>query len=266
MSRRARFLTPLGWALLTGLALVAAVGAERVAGPGMPDAAGDLLAGLALLAGGLRRGPSGSRSGPLSCWRAWPGCRRPDRRSPVCASRAARAPAAQLPERARRLARGAVVIGAAYVDGLVPELARSEWPTIALMAAVVTVAAWRHRTVGGVERRARAGAGRCRDDWRNARARCVRAPGRRRSGCGRGLDLLRRGGGHGRRPVGRPAVGPLDPCRRHWIGGRSRRPFRAGRARAALARSLGDPNVDVAYRVAGVATGSTRRAGSCGCR
>src|SRR5215217_4983274 len=50
---------------------------------------------------------------------------------------------------------GAVVMGAAYLDGLVPELARSEWPTIALMAAVVTVAAWRHRTAGGVERRAR---------------------------------------------------------------------------------------------------------------
>ena len=52
MPGRARFLTLLGWALLTGVALVAAVGAERVAGSGMPDAAGDLLAGLALVTGG----------------------------------------------------------------------------------------------------------------------------------------------------------------------------------------------------------------------
>ena len=69
----------------------------------------------------------------------------------------------------------AVVISAAYVDGLVPGARALEWPTIALMAAVVTVAAWRHRTVGGVERRARAAALAGAVDWRNACARCVRA-------------------------------------------------------------------------------------------
>jgi hypothetical protein len=48
------------------------------------------------------------------------------------------------------------IIGAAYVDGLVPALARSEWATIVLMIVVTGVAAWRHRSVTGAERRARA--------------------------------------------------------------------------------------------------------------
>ena len=48
------------------------------------------------------------------------------------------------------------MIAAAYVDGLVPALARAPWPTIALMAAVVGVAAWRRAGARGLERRARA--------------------------------------------------------------------------------------------------------------
>lgn len=53
----------------------------------------------------------------------------------------------------------AVVVAAAYADGLVPALARSPWPTIALMAAIVAIAARRHRTAAGAEqRRARAAA------------------------------------------------------------------------------------------------------------
>ena len=49
-----------------------------------------------------------------------------------------------------------VVIAAAYADGLIPDVARSEWGTLALMGAVLLVAVARHRAVGGVERRARA--------------------------------------------------------------------------------------------------------------
>ena len=47
------------------------------------------------------------------------------------------------------------VIAAAYVDGLVPNLARAPWPTIALMAAVVGAATWRRARARGLERRAR---------------------------------------------------------------------------------------------------------------
>ena len=50
------------------------------------------------------------------------------------------------------------VIAAAYADGLIPDVARSEWCTLALMGAVTLVAIARHRAVGGVERRARAAA------------------------------------------------------------------------------------------------------------
>jgi signal transduction histidine kinase len=47
------------------------------------------------------------------------------------------------------------VIAAAYVDGLVPDLARAPWPTIALMATVVGAATWRLVRARGLERRAR---------------------------------------------------------------------------------------------------------------
>ncbi|HET6687375.1 MAG TPA: hypothetical protein VFH02_12715, partial [Jiangellaceae bacterium] len=47
-----------------------------------------------------------------------------------------------------------VLIAAAYADGLVPTVARSPWTTIALMAAVLGVAAWRWSAAHGVERRA----------------------------------------------------------------------------------------------------------------
>ena len=48
------------------------------------------------------------------------------------------------------------VIAMAYLDGLVPAVARSPWVTIALMAAVVGAAAWRWAAARGLERRARA--------------------------------------------------------------------------------------------------------------
>lgn len=47
------------------------------------------------------------------------------------------------------------VIAAAYVDGLVPAVARLPWLTLALMAAVIAAAAWRWAAAHGVERRAR---------------------------------------------------------------------------------------------------------------
>jgi len=47
-----------------------------------------------------------------------------------------------------------VVVAAAYVDGLVPAVARQPWATIALVAAVLCVAWWRWRAANGVERRA----------------------------------------------------------------------------------------------------------------
>jgi signal transduction histidine kinase len=48
------------------------------------------------------------------------------------------------------------VIVVAYFDGLVPEVARSPWATIALMAVVVGAAAWRWADARGLERRSRA--------------------------------------------------------------------------------------------------------------
>ena len=50
----------------------------------------------------------------------------------------------------------AILVAAAYVDGLVPGLARAEWPTIALAAAVVAAASARLWAANGVERRPRA--------------------------------------------------------------------------------------------------------------
>src|SRR5215218_4956422 len=256
MPGRARFLTRLGWALLTGLALVAALGAERLAGAGMPDAAGDLVAGLALVAGGVAawaRRPA-SRSGPLSLLAgvAWFAGDLTDvllyaHRGPLV-HLLLTYPSGRVDSRA-----GAVVIGAAYVDGLIPELARSEWPTIALMAAVVTVAAWRHRTVGGVERRARAAAlaGAGMVGGTLALAASARL-------AGADLDTASTWGYYA--VVALTAAGlSADLLWGRWtraavtgfvvdLGDR----FEPDALRAALARSLGDADVVVAYRVAGV--------------
>ena len=221
MSRRARFLTPLGWALLTGVALVAAVGAERVAGPEMPDAAGDLLAGLALLVGGAAAWAKrpGSRSGPLSvlagvAWFAGDLTDVP----PVCASRAARAPAAHLPERARRLARsrggnrrgvrrwagpGARALGVA--DDRAYGGGRDGRRVATSNSRRWSVAPARRRWPVPCDRR-------------NACARCVRALGRRRSGCGRGGPTTPRW--RSRPPACRltccGAVGPVPPSLDWW--------------------------------------------------
>jgi signal transduction histidine kinase len=127
----------------------------------MPDTVADLISGLVLLASGAvawARRP-GSRSGPLlvlagAMWFAG------DlseallfaHRGPVAHVLLAY-PGGRLQSRT-----AGVVVAAAYVDGFVPELARAEWPTIVLALAVVAVAAQRLRSAGGVERRARASA------------------------------------------------------------------------------------------------------------
>jgi signal transduction histidine kinase len=53
-----------------------------------------------------------------------------------------------------------LVIALAYVDGLVPSVARAPWTTIVLMAVVVVAGGWRW-AVGGAERRARGVAAAC---------------------------------------------------------------------------------------------------------
>ena len=255
MPGRARPLTPLGWLVLTGLALVTAVGAELVAGSGMPDAAGDLLAGMALVAGGAAawtRRPE-SRSGPLSVLAgvAWFAGDLTDvllyaHRGPLV-HLLLTYPSGRIDSRA-----AAVVIGAAYIDGLVPQLARTEWPTIALMVAVVTVAAWRHRTVGGVERRACAAAlaGAVMIGGTLTLAASARLAG---------ADLDAAAAWTYYAAVALTAVGlSADLLWGRWtraavtglvvdLGDR----FEPDALRVALGRSLGDPDVEVFYRVAG---------------
>jgi signal transduction histidine kinase len=253
---RAACLTPVGWALLTGVVLVVALGVEQVAGPGMPEAIGDLVAGLALLTGGAAAWAlrPGSRSGPLAVLAgvAWfagdlAGVLLYAHRGPLV-HLLLTYPRGRVDSRP-----AAVVIGVAYVDGLFPELARSEWPTIALMVAVVLVAAWRHRAVGGVERRARAAAlaGVLVIGGTLALAACARLAGAdvgtaavwayyvavAVTAAGLAADLL-----WGRWTRAAVTGFVVD------LGDR----FEPDALRAALARSLGDPDVEVAYRVAGV--------------
>ena len=130
----------------------------------MPERAGDLAAGLALLGGGAvawtRRPRAGA--GPLMVasgltWFAG------DLSSALLYAH--RGPLVHLlltyPSGRASSRVTLLVIAAAYADGLISDIARSEWMTLALMGAVVLVAAWRHREVGGAERRARAAALAC---------------------------------------------------------------------------------------------------------
>ena len=164
MPLRAARLSPVAWGLLAVATVAAAVGAESVGGPEMPERAGDLAAGLALLGGGAvawtRRPRAGA--GPLMvvsglAWFAG------DLSSALLYAH--RGPLVHLlltyPSGRTSSRVTLLVIAAAYVDGLIPDVARSEWMTLALMGAVVLVAAARHRAVGGAERRARAAALAC---------------------------------------------------------------------------------------------------------
>ena len=143
-----------------------------------------------------------------------------------------------------------LVIAAAYVDGLSPDLARSEPATLVLMGAVVLVAAARHRTAGGAERRARAAAlagavllsatlglaalGRLFDAGTDTAAVWAVYGAVFAIACGLGADLV-----WGR--WGRAALTGfvIDLGDRH----------EPQALRAALARTLGDPGLELAYRI-----------------
>ena len=123
-----------------------------------PEAAADLAAGLALLGAGVAMWvrARGSLSGPLlalagAAWLAgdvWSALAYAHRGPLVHAL-------LTYPGGRTRSPLIVAVIAAAYVDGAVPELARSPWPTIALAATVVGCAAWRRARSRGLERRAR---------------------------------------------------------------------------------------------------------------
>jgi signal transduction histidine kinase len=161
MSLRAPRLNLAAVALLAAAAIAAAVGAELAGGPEMPERVGDLAAGLALVSGGvvasIRRPAAGA--GPLMIasgvtWFAG------DLWSALLYAH--RGPLVHLlltyPSGRTSSRLALAVIAAAYVDGVIPEVARSEWATFALALAVVLAAAARHRAAGVAERRARAAA------------------------------------------------------------------------------------------------------------
>jgi signal transduction histidine kinase len=158
---RAPRLSPAAWGLLAAATVAAALGAESVGGPQIPERAGDLAAGLALLGGGAlawtRRPRAGTGPLMLLSGLAWfagdlSSALLYAHRGPLVHLLLAY-PAGSSSSRATLL-----VIAAAYADGLSPDVARSDWTTLALTGAVVLVAAARHRTAAGAERRARAAA------------------------------------------------------------------------------------------------------------
>jgi hypothetical protein len=142
--------------------LAVALACEAASGLATGEAAGDLMAGLALLGGGaamwlarpsLQAGPLAALAG--GAWFAG------DLEASLLYLH--RGPLVHLlltyPGSGRVRSRFVwVVIACAYVDGVVPALARSEIPTIVLAAAVIGAAAWRHGVATGMERRARAAA------------------------------------------------------------------------------------------------------------
>ena len=161
MSLRVPRLTPFAWALLAATVVVAALGAEAVNGPEMPERAGDLAAGLALLGGGVVATAYRRRAGagPLMLLSGVAWFAGDVSNGLLYAHRGPFVHLLLTYPGGRTSSRITVlVIGAAYVDGLIPSLARSEWATLALMGAVVVVAAARHRRAHGIERRARAAA------------------------------------------------------------------------------------------------------------
>jgi signal transduction histidine kinase len=124
----------------------------------LPEAAADLAAGLALLVAGVATWARAPRSGtgPLlslagAVWLAG------DVSSALVYAHRGPLVHALLtyPSGRTRSPLIVAVIALAYVDGLLPELARAPWATIALMAAVVGAAAWRRASARGLERRAR---------------------------------------------------------------------------------------------------------------
>ena len=123
----------------------------------LPEAAADLAAGLALLGAGAAAWARAPRSGigPLltlagAAWLAG------DAASAfVYAHRGPLVHALlTFPSGRTRSPLIVAVIAVAYVDGLVPQLAQAPWPTVGLTAAVVGAAAWRRAGAAGLERRA----------------------------------------------------------------------------------------------------------------
>jgi signal transduction histidine kinase len=253
MSLRAPRLTPVGWCLLAAAVVVAALGAEAVDGPDMPERAGDLAAGVALLGGGAIASVYRKRAGAgplmLASGLAWFAG---DVSSALLYVH--RGPLVHLlltyPSGRTSSRLTVLVIAAAYVDGLIPEVARSEWATLALIGTVVAVAAARHRSVRGVERRARAAAlaaaallggtlgltslARLTGTSTGAAPLWALYGTVAAIACGLTVDLL---WGRWGRAAARGFV--ID------LGGQ----HEPQALRAALARALGDPSLELAYRV-----------------
>ena len=219
----------------------------------MPDAAADLAAGLALIVAGavlLVQRPRRDVGWLLTLagvtWFAgdvWPALLYAHRGPLVHAL-------LTYPSGRTRSRLIVTVVVAAYVDGLVPALARSPWLTIVLMAAVVGAAAWRRAGASGPQRGAAtvslAGA------TALGGALVLAAIGR--------LDVVDTDGLAARGYEGAIVLTAIvlvaDPV--------LRRPLRAAATglvvdladrhepqalRAALARAVGDPALAVAYRV-----------------
>jgi signal transduction histidine kinase len=239
--------------LLAAAAIAAAVVAESAGGPKMPERVGDLAAGLALVGGGavasMRR--PGAGAGPLMVasgltWFAgdvW-----------AALLYAHRGPLVHLlltyPSGRTSSRVTLAVIAAAYVDGVIPEVARSEWATLALTVAVVAVATARHGAAGVAERRARAAA---------LAAAVLLSATLALTALGRLLDAAT-----GAAPVWAlygSVIAVACGLTADLLWGRSGRSALTGfvidigdrhepRAlRAALARALGDPSLELAYRV-----------------
>jgi signal transduction histidine kinase len=253
VSLRDSRLTLLAWGLLAAAAVAAAVGAESVDGPDMPERAGDLAAGLALLGAGAvawtRRPRAGAGPLMLASGLTWFAG---DVSSALLYAH--RGPLVHLlltyPSGRTSSRITLIVIAAAYVDGLIPAVARSEGTTLALVGTVVLVAAVRHRAVKGVDRRARAAAlaaaallgvtlgvaalGRLLDAGTGAASVWSLYGAVIAIACGLSADLL--WGRWGRAA----ATGFVID-----LGGQ----HEPRALRAALARALGDPSLELAYRI-----------------
>ena len=232
---------PLGLAALAaGVAL--GVGAERIGGPPQPEATGDLVAGLALLGGGtvawVRRARGGCAGLMVLTGGAWFAGDLSDR-AVVRPPRAARAPAAGLPQRAsalarhrrpgrRRLRRRARPRDRALdvADGRPHGSGRG--------GGRGAVPGRRWRRAPRTRRGARGDVG----HRRGARVRRDRPDHGRRRGHRGAVGLLRRGDGHRGRLDGGSAVGALDARGGDRPGDRSRRSPRApGSTRGSGARA-----------------------------
>jgi signal transduction histidine kinase len=221
----------------------------------MPEALGDVVAGLALLIAGAAIWTRDRRDGSGllmvltgATWFAGDAF-------PALLF-AHRGPLVHLlltyPSGRTRSRSAAAVIGAAYIDGLLPTVARSPWATIALMTAVTIVAAGRRRAARGAERRALAaalaGAGAvggtlalaaiARLAGADAGAAAVWAYEAAVAATACGLAAERLSG----RRSGAAVTGLVVDLGDH---------HEPRALRAALARTLGDPGLEIAYRVPG---------------